>query len=281
MLGTDTAARSASLTGGGGRRVGGKIVVVTGGGSGIGRATAELFAAEGAAAVVVVDVADTGENSGPQTVELVRKAGARALFVRADVSVEAQVQAAIGAALAEFGRLDAAVNCAGVAGSGAKIADMELQEWNRVVSIDLTGTFLSLKHEIRAMLPNHAGTIVNIASAAGLVPVPYLSPYCSAKHGVLGLTKTAAKEYRKSGLRINAICPGVVDTPMIRASAAERPEVAKQSQAAAGAQSGAESGGSFIGRPEQIAAAAVWLCSPAASFVNGESMVVDGGTVTR
>jgi NAD(P)-dependent dehydrogenase (short-subunit alcohol dehydrogenase family) len=128
------------------------------------------------------------------------------------------------------------------------------------------------------MLPRQAGTIVNIASAAGLVPVPYLSPYCSAKHGVLGLTKTAAKEYRNSGLRINAICPGVVDTPMIRASHAERPEVAKQSQAAGG---GSASGASFIGRPEQIAAAAVWLCSPAASFVNGESMVVDGGTVTR
>lgn len=255
----------------------GKIAVVTGGGSGIGRATAELFAAEGAAAVVVVDVTEEGENSGPGTVELVRKAGGTALFVRADVSVEAEVEAAVAAALTEFGRLDAAVNCAGVAGSGAKIGDMELQEWNRVVSIDLTGTFLSLKHEIRAMLPNGAGTIVNIASAAGLVPVPYLSPYCSAKHGVLGLTKTAAKEYRGSGLRINAVCPGVVDTPMIRASRSERPEVAKQSQAAAGDSAGAP----FLGRPEQIAAAAVWLCSPAASFVNGESLVVDGGTVTR
>ncbi|MFL6110601.1 MAG: SDR family oxidoreductase [Catenulispora sp.] len=251
----------------------GKIVVVTGGGSGIGRATAELFAAEGAAAVVVVDRTEDGEYSGPETVELVRKAGGTALFVRADVSVELEVEAAVAAALAEFGRLDAAVNCAGIAGSGAKIADMELAEWNRVVGVDLTGTFLSLKHEIRAMLPNQAGAIVNIASAAGLVPVPYLSPYCSAKHGVLGLTKTAAKEYRKAGLRINAVCPGVVDTPMIQASAAERPAVAAQSREAAG--------GAALGRPEQIAAAAVWLCSASASFVNGESMVVDGGTVTR
>jgi NAD(P)-dependent dehydrogenase (short-subunit alcohol dehydrogenase family) len=220
-----------------------------------------------------VDLAEAGENSGPETVELVRKAAGTALFVRADVSVEADVEAAVAVAVAEFGRLDAAVNCAGVAGTGAKIADMALAEWNRVVGIDLTGTFLSLKHEIRAMLPNRAGTIVNISSAAGLVPVPYLSPYCSAKHGVLGLTKTAAKEYRSSGLRINAICPGVIDTPMIRTSAAERPEVAKQSQEA--------SGSAFLGRPEQIASAAVWLCSEAASFVNGESMVVDGGTVTR
>ncbi|WP_344666795.1 SDR family oxidoreductase [Catenulispora yoronensis] len=271
----------------------GKIALVTGGGSGIGRATAELFAAEGAAAVVVVDVAETGDHSGPETVELVRKAGGTALFVRADVAVEAEVEAAVALAVAEFGRLDAAVNCAGVAGSGAKIADMELAEWNRVLGIDLTGTFLSLKHEIRAMLPNGAGTVVNIASAAGLVPVPYLSPYCSAKHGVLGLTKTAAKEYRNAGLRINAICPGVVDTPMIRASAAERPEVAKQSRDAAGgvaaggaaaggvAARGAAGGGAFLGQPEQIASAAVWLCSEAASFVNGESMVVDGGTVTR
>ncbi|OLE20584.1 MAG: hypothetical protein AUG49_24755 [Catenulispora sp. 13_1_20CM_3_70_7] len=251
----------------------GKIVVVTGGGSGIGRATAELFAAEGAAAVVVVDRTEAGEYSGPETVELVRKAGGTALFVRADVTVEPEVEAAVAAALAEFGRLDAAVNCAGIAGSGAKIADMALEEWNRVVGVDLTGTFLSLKHEIRAMLPNQAGTIVNIASAAGLVPVPYLSPYCSAKHGVLGLTKTAAKEYRKAGLRINAICPGVIDTPMIQTSAAERPEVAAQSREAAG--------GAALGRPEQIASAAVWLCSEAASFVNGESMVVDGGTVTR
>ncbi|NUP45765.1 MAG: SDR family oxidoreductase [Catenulispora sp.] len=256
----------------------GKIVMVTGGGSGIGRATAGLFAAEGAAAVVVVDVAQAGENSGPETVELVRKAGGTAMFVRADVSVEADVEAAVAAAVAEFGRLDAAVNCAGVAGSGAKIADMALEEWNRVVGIDLTGTFLSLKHEIRAMLPNQAGTIVNIASAAGLVPVPYLSPYCSAKHGVLGLTKTAAKEYRNAGLRINAILPGVIDTPMIRASAAERPEVAKQSRAASG---DAALGGGAVGQPEQIASAAVWLCSAGASFVNGESMVVDGGTVTR
>ena len=256
----------------------GKIVLVTGGGSGIGRATAELFAAEGAAAVVVVDLSESGENSGPGTVELVRKAGGTALFVRADVTVEAEVEAAVAAALAEFGRLDAAVNCAGVAGSGAKIADMALEEWNRVVGVDLTGTFLSLKHEIRAMLPQRAGSIVNIASAAGLVPVPYLSPYCSAKHGVLGLTKTAAKEYRGVGLRINAICPGVVDTPMIRSSATERPEVAKQSREASG---GDASGAGFLGRPEQIASAAVWLCAEAASFVNGESMVVDGGTVTR
>ncbi|NUR27820.1 MAG: SDR family oxidoreductase [Catenulispora sp.] len=261
----------------------GKIVLVTGGGSGIGRATAELFAAEGAKAVVVVDRAETGENSGPETVELVRAAGGTALFARADVAVESEVAAAVAAALAEFGRLDAAVNCAGVAGSGAKIADMELEEWNRVVGIDLTGTFLSLKHEIRAMLPQRAGAIVNIASAAGLVPVPYLSPYCSAKHGVLGLTKTAAKEDRNAGLRINAICPGVVDTPMIRSSATERPEVAKQSREAAGADAAGRdaAGGAFMGRPEQIAAAAVWLCSAAASFVNGESMVVDGGTVTR
>lgn len=250
----------------------GKIVMVTGGGSGIGRATAELFAARGAAAVVVVDRTDTGENSGPETAALIRKAGGDALFVRADVAVEAEVEAAVATVLTEYGRLDAAVNCAGVAGTGAKIADTALEDWNRVLSVNLTGVFLSLKHELRAMLPNKSGTIVNIASAAGLVAVPYLSPYCSSKHGVLGLTKTAAREYRNSGLRINAICPGVVDTPMIRNSAEERPAVNMQAR---------ENTGGFVGRPEQIAAAAVWLCSDEASFVNGESMVVDGGTITR
>jgi len=230
-----------------------------------------MFAARGAA-VVVVDRTEDGEYSGPETVELVRKAGGTAMFVRADVSVEAEVEAAVAAALAEYGRLDAAVNCAGVAGTGAKIGDTALEDWNRVLNINLTGVFLSLKHEIRAMLPNNAGTIVSIASAAGLVAVPYLSPYCSSKHGVLGLTKTAAREYRSKGLRINAICPGVIDTPMIRTSAEERPEVNAQSR---------ESTGGFVGQPEQIASAAVWLCSDEASFVNGESMVVDGGTVTR
>jgi NAD(P)-dependent dehydrogenase (short-subunit alcohol dehydrogenase family) len=260
--------------------VGGQIVMVTGGGSGIGRATAEMFAAQGAAAVVVVDRTDSGECSGPETVELISKAGGQAMFVRADVSVEADVEAAVAATLAEYGRLDAAVNCAGVAGTGAKIADTELADWNRVLDVNLTGVFLSLKHEIRAMLPNRAGTIVSIASAAGLVAVPYLSPYCSSKHGVLGLTKTAAREYRNSGLRINAICPGVVDTPMIRTSAEERPAVSSQWRENAGARAEGAVERS-VGQPEQIAAAAVWLCSDAASFVNGESMVVDGGTITR
>jgi NAD(P)-dependent dehydrogenase (short-subunit alcohol dehydrogenase family) len=250
----------------------GKVALVTGGASGIGRATAELFAAEGAAAVVVVDRADDGENSGPETVDLIRKAGGTALYVHADVTAEAEIEAAVAVALAEFGRLDAAVNCAGVAGNGMKIADTSLEDWNRVLGVNLTGVFLALKHEIRAMLPAGAGTIVNIASAAGLVPVPYLSPYCSSKHGVLGLTKTAAREYRNAGLRINAICPGVVDTPMVRASAESRPEVNMQSR---------QHTGGFVGQPGQIASAAVWLCSDGASFVNGESMVVDGGTITR
>ena len=253
----------------------GRVALVTGGGSGIGRATAELFAACGAAAVVVVDRTDSGENSGPETVELIRKAGGTAVFVRADVSVEQDMAASIERTVAEFGRLDAAVNCAGVAGAGGKIGDTSLAEWERVIGVNLTGMFLSLKHEIQAMLANPggpSGAIVNIASAAGLVAVPYLSPYCASKHGVLVLTKTAAREYRGKGLRINAICPGVVDTPMIRGSAESRPEVAAQSRQAAGG---------TLGQPGQIASAAVWLCSAGASFVNGESMVVDGGTVTH
>ena len=252
----------------------GKVVLVTGGGSGIGRATAELFAAEGAEAVVVVDRAAEGENSGPETVELITKAGGTAMFVRADVSVEADVEAAVAATVAEFGRLDAAVNCAGVSGPPAKIADTSLEEWNRVLSINLTGVFLCLKHELRAMVAGGGGgTIVSIASAAGLVPVPYMSPYCSSKHGVLGLTKTASREYHKAGIRVNAILPGLIDTPMVRNAEASRSEsVTKELRTMPGI---------TVGQPEQIANAAVWLCSDAASFVNGESMVVDGGTVTR
>lgn len=247
----------------------GKVVLITGGASGIGRATAALFAAEGAAAVVIVDRA---ELSGPEADELLGSIGGTARHIAADVTSEAAIEAAVAATLEEFGRLDAAVNCAGVAGNGMKIADTSLADWNQVLGVNLTGVFLSLKHEIRAMLPAGAGTIVNIASAAGLVPVPYLSPYCSSKHGVLGLTKTAAREYRNSGLRINAICPGVVDTPMVRAGAEARPEVNMRSR---------QNTGGFVGQPEQIASAALWLCSDGASFVNGESMVVDGGTITR
>jgi NAD(P)-dependent dehydrogenase (short-subunit alcohol dehydrogenase family) len=247
----------------------GKTALVTGAASGIGRATALLFASEGGR-VLVCDSDDAG---GRETAARISAAGGKARFAHADVTSEPEVEAAVAAALEAFGRLDCAVNCAGVSGAGGPLHEIDLAGWSRTLAVNLTGVFLCMKHEIAAMVRQGEGAIVNISSGAGFIAVPGLGPYCATKHAVLGLTKTAAVENARTGVRVNAVCPGSTDTPMLRASISNLPGMEKMVLAS-------QPGGRF-GRPEEIAEAAVWLCSHRASFVSGESMLVDAASVAR
>jgi NAD(P)-dependent dehydrogenase (short-subunit alcohol dehydrogenase family) len=248
--------------------VGGKTALVTGAASGIGSATARAFAREGARVVV----ADTDATGGEKTVAEITAAGAEARFLRADVTREAEVEALIAAAVA-WGGLDCAVNNAGITGQPGGLHDLSLDAWNRTLAVNLTGVFLCMKHELPVMQQRRAGAIVNVASGAGVVATPGLAAYCASKHGVLGLTKTAALENARTGVRVNALCPGSTDTPMLRASMARDPGLEKLIRMSLP--------GGRLGTPEEIAEAAVWLCSDRASFVSGESMLVDGGSVAR
>lgn len=247
----------------------GEVALVTGAGGGIGRATAVLFAAEGARVVVV----DLHEDGLAGTVAEVAAAGGEAVAVVADVTDEAQVEAAVATAVERFGRLDCAHNNAGTSGTPAPFTDLSLEDWNRVVTLNLTGVFLGMKHELRVMAPAGRGAIVNTSSGAGVIGFPSLPHYVASKHGVLGLTKTAAQEYARSGVRVNAVCPGTTDTPMMQAFIGGDEGVEKMMKRTVPT--------GELGRPEQIAEAVVWLCSDRASFVNGDTMLVDGGTVCR
>jgi NAD(P)-dependent dehydrogenase (short-subunit alcohol dehydrogenase family) len=249
--------------------VAGKVALVTGAGSGIGRASARIFAREGAAVVV----SDLDVEGGAEAVDEIRKAGGEASFVQADVTRERDVANLIERVVSRFGRIDCAHNNAGVAGTAGALHLMELDEWSRVLAVNLTGTFLCMKYEIPRMLEQGGGAIVNTSSGAGVLATPGLAHYGASKHGVLGLTKSAALENATTGIRINAVCPGSVDTPMLQASIAGNDEIRKmvlRSQP-----------GGRLGTPDEIAEAAVWLCSDRASFVTGESMLVDGGAVAR
>ncbi len=249
--------------------VAGKVVLVTGGASGIGRASALAFAREGAR-VVLGDIDTKGSE---ETVAAIAKAGGEAVFQPVDVSVEAEVEKLIDRCLQEHGRIDCAHNNAGITGSSGALHELDLKGWQRTLDVNLTSIFLCMKHEIRAMLKQGGGAIVNSSSGAGLVAVPGLSPYCASKHAILGLTKTAAVENARTGIRVNAICPGSTDTPMLRAIMGRDPELEKMILAG--------QPGGRLGKAEEIAEAAVWLCSDRASFVSGESMLVDGAAVAR
>ena len=242
----------------------GRVALVTGGGSGIGRATAELFA-EQSAAVVVVDRSSNGE----ETAAAIREAGGDATFVQADVSVEADVEAAVRAAKSVYGELDAAFNNAGVGAPRSPFEELEAIAWDSLMAVNLRGVWLCMKHELATMVPLGRGTIVNTASVAGVVGTAGLSSYTAAKHGVVGLTRTAAVEHGRSGIRVNAIAPGFTRTPMVK-DVLDDPDTDMDLLLAA----------SPLGRmaePREIAEVALWLTSPASSFVTGHILVADGG----
>ncbi len=250
-------------------RVDGKIALVTGAGSGIGRATALVFAREGAKVVVADIVVDGGE----ETVRQIKAAGGEALFVKADMARAAEVEAMVQKAVTIYGRLDCAHNNAGIEGATGKTADYREEDWDRVIRVNLTGVWFCMKYEISQMLKQGGGAIVNTASDAGLLGVPQMPAYVASKHGVVGLTKTAALEYAKSGIRVNAVCPGVIKTPMVERITGQRAGRAERMAAI-------EPVGR-MGKPEEIAEAVVWLCSEAASFVTGLPMSVDGGIAAQ
>ncbi len=245
----------------------GKVAVVTGAAMGIGRASAQIFAREGAS-VVVADVDDEG---GAETVAMIGAAGGRASFVHADVSLSDDVAAMVRHCLDTHGGLDCAHNNAGIAAPMAPLADYPDDGWDRTIAVMLTGVYLCMKAEIHVMLERGGGAIVNTASGVGLVGYPGQAAYTASKHGVIGLTKVAALDYGAQGVRVNAVCPGTARTPMVDRAVRYDPSIGEHllSLHPMGR----------IGEPSEIAEAAVWLCTPAASFVLGVALPVDGGYV--
>ena len=243
----------------------GKIGIITGGTSGIGREAAVLFAKAGAKVVV----AGRREVEGKETIDLVRTAGGEGLFVKTDVSRAADVEALVRKTVEKFGRLDVAFNNAGIEGNWLPIVEQPEEDWDRTVDINLKGVWLCLKHEIRQMLKQGGGgAIVNMASVAGLMGSSGAATYCASKHGVMGLTKSAALETARNGIRINVVCPAVIETPMADRIFGE-PEMNKFAL-------GLHPIGRF-GTPREVAEAVVWMCSDRASFMTGQSLVLDGG----
>jgi NAD(P)-dependent dehydrogenase (short-subunit alcohol dehydrogenase family) len=250
-----------------------KVALVTGGASGIGRATGLALADVG----VRVVVADVDSSGGGETVELVRRAGSDAIFVEVDVADASAVAQAVERARSTFGRLDFGINAAGRQGALAETADYTEEDWSRTIAVNLSGVWLAMKYEIREMLRAGGGSIVNIASNFGLVGSPRMPAYAASKHGVVGLTKVAALEYATRGIRVNAICPGGTDTPWIERNLAADPAAADSMMEEVMALHPMRR----LARPEEIAAAAVWLCSDAASYVTGAAIAVDGGFVAH
>jgi NAD(P)-dependent dehydrogenase (short-subunit alcohol dehydrogenase family) len=246
-----------------------KVALVTGAGSGIGRATAMTFANEGAKVVV----ADVSAEGGNETVKLIREAGGEAIFVQADVSKTSEVKALLEKVVETFGRLDCAHNNAGIGGAVAFTSEYAEEDWDRVIDVNLKGIWLCMKAEITQMLKQGGGAIVNTSSVFGMIGAPNYSAYSASKLGVSGLSKTGALEYAQEGIRINAICPGVIRTPMIEGLINVYPQLE--------AQLIAQEPIGRMGRPEEVAEAVVWLCSDRASFVTGIDMDVDGGYLAR
>ena len=240
-----------------------KVGIVTGGTSGIGRDTAVLFAKAGAKVVV----AGRREAEGKETIDLIHSAGADGFFVKTDVSQAAEVDKLVRKTVEKFGRLDIAFNNAGIEGSLTPIAEQSEEDWDSTIDINLKGVWLCLKYELKLMLKQGGGgAIVNMASVAGLIGSSGFATYCASKHGVMGLTKSAALETARSGIRINCVCPAVIETPM-----GERIFGAIREYAV-----GLHPIGRF-GKPMEVAEAVLWMCSDHASFMTGQSLVLDGG----
>ena len=242
----------------------GTVALVTGGASGIGQATAIAFG-RGGAKVAVADLSE----AAAETVRLIKGEGGDASFYRCDVSSAAQVKELIDRIVADGGRLDCAVNAAGIEGKACGVTNDTEENFDAVIGVNLRGLWLCLKHEITQMLKQGGGAIVNLSSIAGIVGSPRSSAYCASKHGVIGLTRSAAVEFARSGVRVNAICPGGVDTPMMERIYTQVPKMRTATPRSHPV--------ARMANPAEIAAAAVWLCSGGASFVTGCVMPVDGG----
>lgn len=243
-----------------------KVAFVTGGASGIGRATARLFANSGVA-VAVADLDPSGEDVANE----ISASGVPAAFFPLDISDSAQVRLVVDAVVARFGRLDYAFNNAGVEAIGSLTADCDDDVWHHTIDVDLSGTFYCVREELRQMAAQGGGSIVNTASALGLVGVTRQPAYVAAKHGVVGLTRAAALDYADRNIRVNCVCPGLVDTPMVQRGMRDDPEIEGRVRSRQPMQR--------LGRPEEIAEAVLWLCTSASSFVTGHALAADGGYV--
>ena len=244
-----------------------KVATITGGGSGIGRATCLLFAREGAKVVVADYIAEGGN----ETVRQISAAGGQAVFVQADVSKSADVQNMIGAAVRNYGRVDIFFNNAGIEGPSTKLANLKEEDWDRVIAIDLTSVYLGMKYVIPEMIKQGGGVILSTASVAGLVGFQGSGAYAAAKAGVINLTRLAALEYADKNIRVNCICPGVIETPMVERVLGGRPRERVVRSEPIGR----------LGRPEDIANAALFLASDESSFATGAPFIIDGGYVAR
>ena len=231
----------------------------------MGRATANLFAKEGARVVI----ASRGEERGKEALEEIKRLGGEGIFIKADVSNEYQVEAMVGKAVSEYGRLDFAFNNAGVEGKGARLAKETMDMWNKIMDINLKGVWLCMKYEILQMLKQGGGVIINNSSTSGLGGAPRLTIYSASKHGVIGLTKGAALEYISDNIRINAICPGIIKTPMHDERLKTTPGLEKIMLSMIPMRR--------FGKPEEVASAVMWLCSDDAAYVTGSTFLIGGG----
>lgn len=245
-----------------------KVAFVTGAASGIGRATAKMFADNGYAVALV----DLNEKGGAETESIIKQAGGECFFVKCNTADDDSVKNAVDETVKRYGRLDAAFNAAGIDGAtGTRTADTSVDDWRKVIDVNLNGVWYCMRHQIQQMLKNGGGSVVNCSSTAGIRGAQFFGAYCAAKHGVVGMTKAAGLEYASKGVRVNAVCPGMIETPMT--SSEEMADII--------AQMAADSPIQRRGQPEEIASVVLFLCSDGASFVHGQAIPVDAALTSR